>query len=665
MTITMAAADQPDNISTMMSTILLGFDNVALGIATFLPAKDVLTLHTVNRGWHGILTKHDESLFKQLLTGDFVEGEVLSYVARKDNLSCKKLYRAFLQRWSLPKPLPPWAWADESTRVCVPWTRPDAAVESNGDSNINDLVFIARVGDVDNPKTCAVLEWNPDYDHENRLGGDNNDQLCIDKCWKECTGGLLLEQDSETNLAFIEDGERSVLEEAHTLTLHAIDTRHYQVATLMDTTPTFQNVVGGEENEADFYTRLHAGYGAGYGDSLPKLYGIPPKGSPYYRDFTDRDFKDVHGRYDEYVHSIAYMPVFGGLELDSGTDDEGDYTLLLHDDLKGLNFNFDKDQYATVTCSFLRALMKEKCARGEAPLFCDVSDVGQPVWVHTDKILDRVTSFASFEDQAGKLRLVCRQFGASALRQLENKLDKTKVIGFDRGECGTFFKASVRHGWSEKSLTNEESTVDDALWLAKCRCCANLCKDKESCPDREKSTEYTDRKGKSTTLDTDWARGQLVERGRFQVDGKYCKSKCSFKREEMSIYQLCEKVKDIIHSSVQYVDDGGEWGEYYDFGIPSHFQRFYGVSKSISSKQFIRSLFLVFTKAAKAAESLGENATKRARMQRNEEVTIGAADATTKLCHAYYSRTMTIFRFYSATHEPMEICLEYYGGWVS
>ena len=104
-------------------------------------------------------------------------------------------------------------------------------------------------------------------------------------------------------------------------------------------------------------------------------------------------------------------------------------------------------------------------------------------------------------------------------------------------------------------------------------------------------------------------------------------------------------------------------GEPWDSGIPAHFQRFYGVSKAITSKQFLRSLFLVFTKA-EALEDGEENTTKRARLHRDETVKIGMAEATTKLNEEYYHRCMSIFRFYSAAREPMEVCLEYYGGFI-
>jgi hypothetical protein len=65
------------------------------------------------------------------------------------------------------------------------------------------------------------------------------------------------------------------------------------------------------------------------------------------------------------------------------------------------------------------------------------------------------------------LRLVCCQFGASALRQLEAKLEKTKVIGFMRAAewPNCWFEVTVRRGWSDSCLTSKESVIDDALWL--------------------------------------------------------------------------------------------------------------------------------------------------------------------------------------------------------
>ena len=676
-----------------LSTIPLGFDDAALNIATYLPAQDTLGLHAVNRGWHDLLSKHEELLFENYLKQDFVEGAVLSYVAEKKNLSRKKLYRAFFCKWSLPEQ------GDQNTRVCITWTRRiNGANDADGvNDDMSSLAFIARVGNVDDPRSCALMEWNPDYDERSRIlemDMGSMDQLIVDKCWSETVGGLSIKQNWRENEYWepgpmetgeIEDGV--VNSDSHTLTLHVVDCRYYQVATLLKETEMY-NLYNGE-GEADFETY--------YGNKLlPKLYALPPKGSPYHRDFTERDFSRFqNGLYDrdfpppdDYL-SIEHMPIEGTLRLDQGEDDGGDTLVELHHALNGLAFDFDNISYGTLfrprhVCSFLRAMMKQKCAQIDMQgiLQVDASVSQQPDWVQSDTIVDAITSYASFEDQAGKLRLVCSQFGASALRQLESKLDKTKVFGFYRGESWDFFKAQVRRGWSENCLTSKESAIDDALWLASCRCLTNLCKDKESCPNSGNVPQYTDgRSGKSKkTLDMQWAREQLTERGRFNLfprppnwsprdnEPPSAGVECSFKREQMSLWSLCDKVKAIVHKNVDYAAEYyGDWGDSDGSGgrIPGHFQRFYGVSKGIPPKQFIRSLFLVFTKAAGVTTNTeDETANKRARLGPIDEVTFGKAKSNMWEDDTYYGRSITIYRFYSAAHEPFEIHMEHFSGFT-
>lgn len=71
--------------------------------------------------------------------------------------------------------------------------------------------------------------------------------------------------------------------------------------------------------------------------------------------------------------------------------------------------------------SYLRAVMERHCVSVVVtnvppslqelvgPVFAQ-----QPLWVQTQNILDRVASYCTFEEQAGALRLVSRQFDASA-----------------------------------------------------------------------------------------------------------------------------------------------------------------------------------------------------------------------------------------------------------
>jgi hypothetical protein len=181
-----------------------------------------------------------------------------------------------------------------------------------------------------------------------------------------------------------------------------------------------------------------------------------------------------------------------------------------------LHFDFGACDFSTIyrrldTCSYLCALMKEKCAKGEVTEM-PLSNLQQPVWIDTDAILDKVLSYVSFGDQAGKLRLVCRQFGKSALRLLNKKLDGFVSRGSWIG--GSSLKVQFYRGWSEQCLTSKESAADDALWLASCRCRSTDCKDKDSCPFANKPLEYSDgQTDEPKILDLNLARDELIKDG--------------------------------------------------------------------------------------------------------------------------------------------------------
>ncbi|KAL7534627.1 hypothetical protein ACHAWF_004894 [Thalassiosira exigua] len=645
-----------------MSTSLLGLDDVSFKIATFLTSRETLDLFAVSRGWRDVLARHEDGLFEIHLKRDFVEGAVLCYVAEEREVRRKQLYLGFLKRWSLA------AQGDESERVCVTWTRPvsllpDVDYDSpERNEDVRSLAFVARVGSTNDPNSCALLRWDPDFDSSSNVGG-----LSVDARWSETTGGLTVGQNLDANQLLLDDDfdvEEDLLDledklaGSHTLTLHAIDVQHCHVATLMEYNEMRSICTGTNSEEADFVA-------VGYGHDLPKLYGVPPKGSPYYRDLTENDFREDFTDHDgdEYP-PFEVMPIEGMLQL-HGTDDGDGFSLSLHQDKIGLTFTGDEFVESTVSrpsqvCSFLKTLMVEKCFRSGS-----TKQEPQPDWVQTEKIIDAIISFASFEDQAGKLRLVCRHFGASALRSLERKLDETKVIGFQRGEMWDFFKAKVHLGWSDKILTSRESAIEDALWLVSCRCRLRLCPDKETCPHRGVSPRYNAADENTTKkLDVEWARGQLISKGRFSLGTSgecrcyeddccgchNCECRCSFDQEQMSIYQVCEKIVHIVQSKVSYAHE--------EYAV----QRYYGVSRGIPSRQFIRSLFLVFTKPPLAKEDAEQIVHKKPRQVRNDEVSIGMATALTRLHDDHYSRMLTTFRFYSAAHERIEISMEHYGG---
>ena len=136
---------------------------------------------------------------------------------------------------------------------------------------------------------------------------------------------------------------------------------------------------------------------------------------------------------------------------------------------------------------------------------------------------------------------------------MEKKLDKTKVIGFYRVGGGEWFKVQVRRGWSDKCLTSNESAIDDALWLASCRCMGDLCEEKNACPHADKLPQFRGRSdGKDNTLDLDGERTQLTKNDQLQLeqrppDWSPCDNdrtldgvECSFKKNQISLWSLCD-----------------------------------------------------------------------------------------------------------------------------
>lgn len=116
--------------------LLFGSEDAVLSITMFLSARDCLNLPAVSRGWHDVISTHDDTLFENHLRNDFDEGDVLAYVAEKKNLSRKKLYRAFRGRWSLPKKsIRPAAEHSDvknrETRILIPWASRRKSRESS------------------------------------------------------------------------------------------------------------------------------------------------------------------------------------------------------------------------------------------------------------------------------------------------------------------------------------------------------------------------------------------------------------------------------------------------------------------------------------------------------------------------------------------------------
>lgn len=305
--------------------------------------------------------------------------------------------------------------------------------------------------------------------------------------------------------------------------------------------------------------------------------------------------------------------------------------------------------------------MKDRCVSVGGGLLSLADDVAapltQPFWVDTDEILDRITSFASFEEQAGTLRLVCRKFDVSSLRQLKGKLEKTKVIGFTSGsEWGeSWFKATVRSGWTEDCLASEEGVIDDALWFTKCRCIWQKCENKESCPDANKPVQtYNYRNNATSTLDINEVRKDLAN-GKFKSSG--IDAECSFKQVEVaSLYRLGATIAANIHKRMK--QQQGYNGSQHT--LNRNLKVDYGVVGNITSRQFVRSIFLIFARAKEASMDTGEegNVSKKPRTTSIKEVTVGMAKTRVSVENGNISREKKIFRFYSSANEQMEICFE-------
>ena len=553
----------PESVPTnpVLSTLALGgFDDAALNIATYLCARDILTLHKVNHGWNTLLNKHDEVLFERLILihQDFVEGYVLNYVAKRDKLSYKKLYLAFHNKWSLPK----FGSEKNSTKPKKRNKLPEVTITwqpgyiNRNDIDIKSVVFIGRLGSYDGDnalyeddpddidKSCILLQWNKEYVEQQ--AGANNYKLVIDKGWKNETDGFYMNQNTNANMAYLENDDFEELEKAlkltHTLTLHAIDIRQYQVATLMEDSQ-MSSLIG---SEGDTLTMK------GYGFGMPILCGIPQKNSPFYHNPLKRDYLSIRG-------DIECEHYTGVTVDDNGVEIEGSRHLYV--DLKqgegeeGIKFNFGSRPPHEV-CSFLKAVMEKKCVVGERRLIFETSAIvtQQPDWIQHERVVDTITSYASFEDQAGDLRLVCRQFGKSALKQLRTKLDKTEQICVSGGMHTDFFKATIRNGWSEACLTSKERAVEDAIWLLKCRCGPNLCGDRESCPNKDKPLQYTRINGETKSVSKmQFIRETLVKESSYRVSqGGFikvspCVAEYSLKQEALSIYEI----GDIVHACVK------------------------------------------------------------------------------------------------------------------
>jgi hypothetical protein len=677
---------------------LLDAEGIALSIAEFLSAKDCLALQTTSRRWNDALSKHEKSLFDKHLRHDFPEGEVLSYVANKKNLSRKKLYRAFVGRWSLPKQgdetlRAAGSSSDRNTKIITTWTksltlsdddyREEEKILVNDD--VENVIFIASIEGSGGNNFSALMQWNSEFDDSNfDFDQSKFDQLIIDKSWSEESGIVPFLPDAGPM------GEDCC---ELTLSLYAIDTRYYQVASMMENTTT----------DGSYYEDDRPQLNVFYGSTLPSLFGIPPKTSPYHNEVEERDFEEVikNGLEGASVHCrLEYMTIAGRLRInvnenqwlrdyvvvnedeDLEWDEHFEETYELDHPWKGVNFCFtgdgDRGYECSVDqpykiCSFLSTLMKERCIQIEHRPSMDIAMINeQPEWVQLDNIIDTITSFASHNDQVSKIRLVCRNFRLSALRQIQAKVFQNELIGFEQsvfyGE--TLFRATARRGWSD-DFESKEGAIEDALWLASCRCRIGSCSCE--CLGEHISFNSSDRRsGQRETLSiaVETVRQRLAEKGSVCLDENYANEVsadrlangeadnsvyCSYRDEETTLFDLFRK----ISFGIAYETDQGCFAELHD-----DLKRDYGVSNATYCNGFVRSILLPFATAMNKDHILDAGEGPREKKIRispsSTNATIIEAKSNIVIENGFVSRKVGIYRFLSADNEPIEVRLDSY-----
>ena len=676
---------------------LLDVEGIALSIAEFLSAKDCLALRTTSRRWSDALFKHEKSLFDKHLRHDFPEGEVLSYVANKKNLSRKKLYRAFIGRWSLPKQgdetlRAAGSSSDRNTKIITTWTKSltlsDADYRGEEKIFVNDdvenVIFIASVGGLGGDNFSALMQWNSEFDVDDpNFDFDQSefDQLIIDKSWSEASGIVPFLPDAGSM------GENRC---ELTLSLYAIDIRYYQVACLMENTTTDESYYEDHEDDRPQLNVL-------YGSKLPSLFGIPPKTSPYHDEVEETDFDQVikNGIGDDccIYPRLEYMTIAGRLRIivnenqwlrdvfNDVEEIEWDETYELDHPLKGVNFCFTGEGERTEIecsvdqpyqiCSFLSTLMKERCMQIEnRPRLHIAMICEQPEWVQMDKIIDTITSFASHNDQVSKIRLVCRNFRLSALRQIQAKVFQNELIGFEQsvfyGE--TLFRATARRGWSD-DFESKEGAIEDALWLASCRCRIGSCSCE--CLGEHISFKSSDRSGQRETLSiaVETVRQRLAEKGSVCLDENYANEVsadrlangetdnsvyCFYRDEETTLFDLFRE----ISSTIAYETDHGGFSELHD-----DLMRAYGVSNAHTyCNGFVRSILLPFATAMNKDHILDAGEGPREKKIRispsSTNATIIEAKSNIVMENGFVSRKVGIYRFFSADNEPIEVRLD-------
>lgn len=383
-----------------------------------------------------------------------------------------------------------------------------------------------------------------------------------------------------------------------------------------------------------------------------------PRWSPKYRHFSDKDLRRI--RYLNYsegdgLENVENLIVCAEFGFDLDREEEN---LVLSQD-PGLTLTFGGEfssiNHPPHVANFLRALMSEKCAQGEVllpPPSTQATDTQeQPHWLQSRTIVDAIVQYSPFEDQAGKLRLVSQSFLHSSLRQLKRKIEDIRVIG---SNDDVSFKATVRQGWSEEQLLSKEDVIEDTLRLALCRC-MRRCGGKSKCPTANEPITFSGYKVKKGTVDLEEARRRLADGGRLRltkmdpderIDDNYVPSNvmsCSFEQKEMNLFQLCDIIEKIV---TEYNDHDRLWVGPVMAGY--YVRRAYHVSNNMTSKQFLRSIFLVLGKTLAATA-----------MTETGKVSIGKAKSNISDSHgSQFSRKKLVYRFSAEQLGKLEFSLD-------
>ena len=393
---------------------------------------------------------------------------------------------------------------------------------------------------------------------------------------------------------------------------------------------------------------------------------------------------NIAGRLRIAVNANQWLRDFNGDEDIERNENEEKYEL--GHPWKGVNFCFtgggDIDFECSVDqpyeiCSFLTTLMKERCIQIEHRPRLDIAIISeQPEWVKTNSIIDKITSFVSYEDQAKMMRLVCRNFRLSASRQIQAKLFQNKVIGFmkfdyygDAWSSETSFRATLRRGWSD-DFESKEGVIDYALRLASCRCHSGSCQGKKNCELGDhllfRSFDSESNQCVTQSIAVETVRQCLTEEGSVCVDKNYSDTAtsdqiisdqtgnsvyCFYREEEMTLFELFRQ----ISGAVNYGTDPHGYAEC----LHDDLKRDYGVSNRMYCCGFVRSILLPFATAMNKDHNLQGPREKKVRISPSTtNATISVARSSMNTENGLISRKVCIYRFFSADNEPIEVRLD-------